>query len=290
MHHEHRRWVLTLSPTGIAWNVLQNRPCGCSTTFATGSPAPAQWGGVLLTQKSPRDRWSRGYWHFTDWLVDSKLSGERGGTGQLSVDLLTDIHPGCQSKIHAIGTINELLKLHIGYPLANFPDAIGRPLWPNRTKRMVEETSFKIVGDCLIPSTTRWHCCLCCLPPLLSLTSTELVMNVEKLRSHCRETLLQHPRVNAPLSLLWAATRSTDYHWWCSQASSRCSSHRKKDGSGETWSNAQIINVSWQRSTNTSRFQFRYGKIKAANGLIRPQREFPINRPDTWADEECTPC
>ena len=92
---------------------------------------------------------------FTDWLVDSKLSGVRGVTGQLSVDLPADIHQGCQSKIHAIGAINELLEFHICYPLANFPDAIGRTLWPNGTKRMIVETGIKIFGNCLIPSTAR---------------------------------------------------------------------------------------------------------------------------------------
>ena len=134
-------------------------------------------------------------------LSSSELSGERGLTCQFNIDLFADVRPCLQPEIHTIRAVNELLELHCCYPLPNFPNAIGRPLWSKGAKRMIVETSIKVVGNCLTPSATGRHCCLCCLPPQLRLTSTELMMNVEELGSHVNETLLKHPRVNGDFCL-----------------------------------------------------------------------------------------
>ena len=55
-----------------------------------------------------------------------------------NVDLPADVHPCTQSKIHAIGAIDELLELLRRDALANFPDAEGRTLRSNRAERMVK--------------------------------------------------------------------------------------------------------------------------------------------------------
>ena len=101
-----------------------------------------------------------------------------------NVDLPADVHPCTQSKIHAIGAIDELLELLRRDALANFPDAEGRTLRSNRAERMVVKTRFEVLSDCLVPTTTGSHRCLRGLPPLLRFASAELMVHVEKLGCH----------------------------------------------------------------------------------------------------------
>ena len=86
------------------------------------------------------DGWTQDVRHCTDGLIDSELSWIRGITSQLNVDLLADIHPGSQPEIHAVGTVDELLKFLCCDAFAHFPDTKGRTFWPNRAKGVVVET------------------------------------------------------------------------------------------------------------------------------------------------------
>ena len=62
--------------------------------------------------------------------------------GHLNVDLPADVHLCPQSKVHAIGAVDELLKLLRCDSFADFPDAEGRAFRANRTERVVVKTCF----------------------------------------------------------------------------------------------------------------------------------------------------
>ena len=78
-------------------------------------------------------------WRSSSW-VDSELSDVCRIPYQFKVDLLTDIHPRSQPEVHAVGTVDELLKFLWCDALADFPDTKGRTFWPNRATGMVVET------------------------------------------------------------------------------------------------------------------------------------------------------
>ena len=73
---------------------------------------------------------------------DSELSWVGGGSCHLNVDLPADVHPCPQSKVHAIGAIDEFLKLLRCNSFADLPNAEGRAFRADRTERMVKEPRF----------------------------------------------------------------------------------------------------------------------------------------------------
>lgn len=85
-------------------------------------------------------------------LVVSELSWVRGVPCHFNVDLLADVHPFPQPEVHAIGAVNDVLKVLCGDSFADLPDAEGRAFRPNRAERMVVDPSFEVFGDGLIPA------------------------------------------------------------------------------------------------------------------------------------------
>ena len=114
-------------------------------------------------------------------LGSTELGGIRGLTGQLQIDLVTDVHQGSGAEIRAIGPINELLKLLRADVLPDFPDAVSRPFGADGVEAMVVVTSLQVGLNRLIPAATRSAERLRRLPPLLRLAQAEFVMNQEKL-------------------------------------------------------------------------------------------------------------
>ena len=114
-------------------------------------------------------------------LGSTELGGIRGLTGQLQIDLVTDVHQGSGAEIRAIGPINELLKLLRADVLPDFPDAVSRALGADGVEAMVVVTSLQVGLNRLIPAATRSAERLRRLPPLLRLAQAEFVMNQEKL-------------------------------------------------------------------------------------------------------------
>ena len=78
--------------------------------------------------------------------VVSELSRIRGCSCHLNVDLPADVHPCPQSEVHAIGTTDEFLELLCCDSLADFPDAKGRALRANGTKRMVVKPASRFLA------------------------------------------------------------------------------------------------------------------------------------------------
>ena len=115
---------------------------------------------------------------------DSELPWVRSIPCQLHVDFAADIQPRAQPEVDAVWTIDEFLELLSADALTNFPDAVRRAFWCNRAEAVVKETRFQILGDSIVPATARSHCCLSCLPPLLSFPSAKFMVDVEELRSH----------------------------------------------------------------------------------------------------------
>ena len=82
------------------------------------------------------------------WLANdvkngcSELPWVRGIPRQLDIDLLADIHPGTQPKVHSVWAIDKVLELLSGDPFTHFPDAEGRAFRTNRAEAVVVETSF----------------------------------------------------------------------------------------------------------------------------------------------------
>ena len=66
----------------------------------------------------------------------------RGVPCHLNIDLFADVHPRSQSEVHAVGTVDELLKCLYCGSLADFPDAKSRTFRADRTERVVVKTRF----------------------------------------------------------------------------------------------------------------------------------------------------
>ena len=135
---------------------------------------------------------------------DSEFPGVRRIPCQLHVDFAADIHPRAKSEVDAVWTVDEFLELLSAYAFTNFPDAVRRAFWGNRAEAVVEETCFQILGYGIVPATARSHCCLGCLPPLLSFPSAKFMVDVEELRSH--ELMPLGCRVSRKLQSHLAAT------------------------------------------------------------------------------------